>query len=197
VVTRRPGEYVSTNPFALLDLLLNNPDVRLLCHGLWNNTEKVVAYNREVLYLNAQHCVSEIKRDTTQGTKTFTYIDPALGQRIFSGTVRELPRSAPDVMLPMLRLMGLSQFMKAASVKQVGSQVVNPIGLLPHNAEAQAYFAGDSIVLQRFDPKTDSLDFGDTPYRALKFEPQFMEHITGFKFVYLNVHNAGDAPYRA
>jgi hypothetical protein len=27
----------------------HSPDLQMLCHGLWNNTPQVVAYNRELL----------------------------------------------------------------------------------------------------------------------------------------------------
>jgi hypothetical protein len=64
--------------------------------------------------------------------------------------------------------------------------VVNPIGAdLARNVAADSFTKAQTSVLRYFDPTTDRLVFGDTPYRRLQFQPQFVQAMTGFKFVYL------------
>jgi hypothetical protein len=43
LVSRQPLPKAPHHPFIILRLLLFCPGVRLFCHGLWNNTETVVA----------------------------------------------------------------------------------------------------------------------------------------------------------
>jgi len=194
LVSRSRLPKVAPHPFVVLSLLQFDPSIRLFCHGLWNNTEPVVAYNREVLALNAKLIRGTIDRDTHRHEKRFAFADPS-GAPIFSGTVTEATRTQVNTVVPLLRLMGVSKFLQAANAPWLASQVVNPIGLLPTNAEAQAYIVNDQQILQVFDPATDRLDFADPTYRAVQFHGQFIEHMHGFKFVYLNIHNAGDTPY--
>jgi hypothetical protein len=40
-------------------------------------------------------------------------------------------------------------------------------------------------LVRYFDPSTDELSFGATPYASLGFKPHFVQYMTGFKFVYL------------
>jgi hypothetical protein len=195
VVSRSRLPTVVHHPLIMLSLLQFDPDVRLFCHGLWNNTEPVVAYNREVLFLDAHLMTGTIVRETQRHEKRFAFADPS-GSLIFGGTVEEAARTSVNAVVPLLRLMGLSKFVRAARAPWLASQVVNPIGLLPVNAEAQAYIVNDRQVLQLFDPTTDRLEFADPIYRAVQFRGQFVQHMYGFKFVYLNIHNAGDTLYK-
>jgi hypothetical protein len=194
LVSRRPLARVSPHPFIILDLLLFHPRVRLFCHGLWNDAESVVAYNREVLALDAHLMSGTIFRDVQRRQKRFAFAD-ASGAPICSGTVYEAARAPANTVVPLLRLMGMSKFFQAAKAPWLASQVVNPIGLLPINAEAQAYIVNDQQIIQMFDSTTARLEIADPTYRAVQFRGQFIEHMNGFKFVYLNIHNAGDTPY--
>jgi hypothetical protein len=193
LVARHPVLKVSSDPFVILRLLQFDPTVRMLCASLWNNTEPVVAYNREILALDAHLMAGEIVRDRERHQKRFAFMDP-LGSRIFSGTVHEAARTGTSAMLLLLRSMGMRQFIRAATAPWLASQVVNPIGLLPVNAEAQAYIVNGQQILQTFDPTTDQLEFAHPTSRALAFRGQFVQHMNAFKFVYLNIHNAGEHP---
>jgi hypothetical protein len=67
--------------------------------------------------------------------------------------------------------------------------VVNPLGVkLERNTVAEACTHNDVNVLRYFEPGADSLRFGDTLYARLDFNPQVVQHMAGFKFVYLNPH---------
>ncbi|MBU6359042.1 MAG: hypothetical protein KGS46_03355 [Chloroflexi bacterium] len=47
--------------------------------------------------------------------------------------------------------------------------------------------ASDTLVAQLFEPAHDKLALLDGTYSALDFKPEFVEHMRGFKMVYLNL----------
>lgn len=71
----------------------------------------------------------------------------------------------------------------------VSLKILNPTGvLLARNAVAESFTRNDVNLVRYFDPATDKLEFGDTPYASLGFEPHFVQYMRGFKFVYLEPH---------
>jgi hypothetical protein len=186
---QRPA--VSDDPLIILQQILTQPQTRLLCHGLWNNTEQAVAYNREILALPAQQTACQIEYDTHQKEQSFTFNDIS-GGTILVGRVRLMQQIRPTTIFALQRVMGIRRFLQLTSATQLKAQVVNPIGLLPFNADAQAYINADRIVLQLFNRSTDTLSLESTQYAGLQFAGSFIEHMQGFRFVYLNIHNAGD-----
>jgi hypothetical protein len=185
---------VIDHPLTILRQLLVQPQTRLLCHGLWNSTAQAVAYNREILALPAQQAVCQIECDMHRRQKSFTFTDLS-GNTILVGQVRSATSTGPATTIALQRVMGLRRFLQLAGSKQLEAQVVNPIGLLPFNADAHAYINADRIILQRFDPATDSTTMQSAHYAELGFAGSFVEHMQGFRFVYLNIHNAGDTQY--
>ena len=122
----------------------------MLCHGLWNNTEKVVAYNSELLGLSARLNQGQIERK--HGTKSFTFHNEA-GELIVEGQVREASYTPMGVGWQFSRLLGFRQTIRAFTQPYIGTQVVNRISDVgPHNADAPAYLAADTPVVQFFDP---------------------------------------------
>ena len=103
LVSHEPARPIENHPFSLLKALFSNPQARMFCYGLWNNTETVVAYNRELLGLNAKLSEATIMRKN--GLKTFRFQDKS-GNEIFSGGVSEEKRPSPQVGLALLRLLG-------------------------------------------------------------------------------------------
>lgn len=182
-VSHQPIAPLESHPLSLLKAIFVNPNVRLLCHGLWNNTQKVVAYNRELLGLNAQLNEGQIQREN--GIKSFTFRDKA-GELIVEGQVREAKYTPMGVGWQFAKLLGFSHTIRAFTQPYIGTQVVNTIGdVIPYNADAPAYLSADTPVVQYFDPKTDSIRLASEPYRNIGFKPLFLEHFDPFRFVYL------------
>lgn len=183
VVTHRPVAPLEDHPFALLLALSELPAVRLFCHGLWNNTETAVAYNREVLGLPAQHSTADVTRG--DGRKRFTFRDRQ-GQLLCHGVVQEEPRTPLRVGWDLSRLLGLRRSTALARQPLLAATVVNPVSaVIPTNADAPAFIAPETAVVQYFDAENDALAFGPARYRELHFEPLFLEHFTPFRSVYL------------
>ena len=109
-VSHQPIKPLESHPLALLKAIFVNPDVRMLCHGLWNNTKKVVAYNSELLGLSAQLNQGQIERK--HGTKSFTFHNEA-GELILEGQVREAQYTPMGVGWQFSRLLGFRQTIRA------------------------------------------------------------------------------------
>jgi len=183
-VTRQPASALADHPLALLVAMLTRPDVEMLCHGLWNNTPTVVAYNRELLSLNAKLSSSTITRDVQQ--LRFAVQDASSGQPVLTGALSKPDQPSWRASFGLLGQLGLGQTLRITRQPWVQMAVVNPLGVhLPHNAVAQAMTKNDVNNVRYFDPANDTLTFGATSYRDLGFQPSFAQHMRGFKFVYL------------
>ena len=184
LVSHQPAAPIEDHPLTLLKALATNPAVRMFCYGLWNNTPKVVAYNRELLGLPARLNRGTIERPN--GRKKFRF-EEADGGLLLEGEVGEAKRPSPKVGWSLTRLLGLRQTIKSLSAPYLAAKVVNPIGeVIPVNADAQSYLAADAPVVQFFDPATDRLVIHHAETAELNFQPQFIEHFEPFRFVYLN-----------
>ncbi|WP_420643322.1 hypothetical protein [Candidatus Leptofilum sp.] len=184
LVAHQPQPPVASHPLTLLKALFVNPAARMFCYGLWNDTETAVAYNRELLGLDAQLTKAEITR--TNGQKRFRFVNSD-GEMIFAGQVQEATRPVARVGWSLLRLLGWRQTVNALRRPYLGAKVVNPISdRLPYNADAQSYIAADQPLIQFFDPATDLIEFGPANNGQFDFQPQFIEHFAPFRFVYLN-----------
>lgn len=184
-VSHGPPRVVNDSPFAALSFLLSDPVARQMCHGLWNNTAEVVAYNAEVLGLAPRLGASRF--EAADGRVSFEFTDVGTGRAVARGDVREHARPPASAMLALTRSLGITLTARAAGMKVIETKVVNPISpVLPRNADAATYAASASIVAQVFEPGRDRLDVMAPAYAALDFRPTFIEHMRGFKMVYLN-----------
>jgi hypothetical protein len=180
-----PVDAVPDHPLSLLVAMLARPEIQMMCHGLWNNTPGVVAYNRELLGLNARRSESVVARDAQ--ALTFQVQDGESGAPVCAGRLSKPRQASPRANLAMLAQMGLGRMQRVAQQPWVSMQVVNPISpALPRNAVAHAFTHNDANVLRYFDPRADSLAIGNAIYQRLQFTPQFVQHMDGFKFVYLS-----------
>lgn len=178
---------ISAHPFGLLAAMLTDPDLQMMCHGLWNNTPTVVAYNREALSLNAQLTRSRIEKDSRR--LAFSFDSAATGAPILSGELSQPGRASLRAGFAFASQLGFGRAQAIARQPWVSVQVVNPRGVrLERNAVAEACTHNEVNVLHYFEPRADSLHFGDTPYARLDFRPEVVQHMAGFKFVYLEPH---------
>ncbi|WP_273727740.1 hypothetical protein [Brucella gallinifaecis] len=58
--TRHKEQPLRADAFSFYRALKLIPDLMMVCHGLWNNTQRVVRYNSEHLLLNARLTKSEV-----------------------------------------------------------------------------------------------------------------------------------------
>jgi hypothetical protein len=154
----------------------------MLCHGLWNNTPPVVAYNRELLSLDARLARSEVAR--ARGQVRFSFADVNSGQPLLSGALRT--HNALGANWALGRLAGFARLVRIARQPWVSVRVVNPRGVrLDRNATAAAFSKNDRNNLRLYDARRDTLELAHTLYGGLRFAPQYVQFMQGFKFVYL------------
>lgn len=184
-VSRRAVTPIADHRVSLLMAMLTNADLQMLCHGLWNNTPTVVAYNRELLSLNARLSVSKISRDRHQLSAEVH--DHATDAPLLTATLHKPEQPALGASFALAGRLGFRRAMQINRQPWVQMAIVNPVGvLLPHNATAQAMTKNAANNVRYFDPARDSLTISASPYRDLGFQPHVVQHMSGFKFVYLN-----------
>lgn len=183
LVAHRPTAPVEDHPFALLKALFVNPEARMFCYRLWNDSPKVVAYNRELLGLPAAPAVGTVRQ--AGGRRLFHFQD-TVGELLFEGEVRSVTRTPLQAGWSLFRLLGLRQTMRAFSQPYLQAKVVNPVTeALPYNADAQSFLAADAPVVRFFEPASERVSFGREYAGSFDFRPQFVEYFAPFRFVYL------------
>jgi hypothetical protein len=183
-VSQKPLPPVPAHRLGLLELMLTRPDVQMLCHGLWNSTPPVVAYNRELLALDARQSHSRVVR--AQRAVSFDVQDAATGRPVAEGRLCDPQRPSWRATLSLMARLGLRRLGALARQPWISMPVLNPVGdVLRHNGAAQTHTKAARSVLRDFDAGRDSLVIHEPRYRALGFRPQFWQAMEGFKFVYL------------
>jgi hypothetical protein len=175
---------IGVHRLALLESMVMRPEMRMLCHGLWNSTPQAVAYNRELLALDARLSRSRIGLDASAAS--FSVADDATGTPLLEGRIESPYRPSLGANLALMTGLGLHRLFMLAREPWIRMPVMNPVGpALRRNALAESFTKAQRSVLRHFDPARDRLAFGDGRYRTLQFEPQFVQAMDGFKFVYL------------
>lgn len=193
-VAREPVAPVAAHPLALLELMLERPDVQMLCHGLWNSTPVAVAYNRELLALDARLSASRIRHDAR--ALSFDVTDEVSATPLLSGRIAAPGRASLRANLALLGRIGMGRLLGLAREPWIRMPVMNPVGpVLARNASADSYTHSRS-ALRYFDPKRDSLKLAAPRYRELGFAPQFVQTMSRFRFVYLFPDAAPQAALR-
>ena len=180
-----PQPPVLHHPFAIHRLLLLNADVLMVCHGLWNNTMRVVRYNQSHLGLDAHLSASEIDHDKKTGRMTFQVQDAASDHPVAEGGVNIPKRQAASVMWTMVRHLGMQGMMKSAREPFLHVPVVNTRSAYAgDNCVAHTYTRSDRQIIRLWD-ESDLLTIHHASYAGLNFQPTFVQHSAGIRFVYL------------
>jgi hypothetical protein len=167
----------------LLAAMLTRPDMQMMCHVLWNNTPVVVAYNRERLSLNARLSHSAIR--CTAQEMICTVKDAESGASLLKSKLSKPTQVSVGATFALLGQLGLGRTLRISRQPWVEMKIVNPLGVkLAHNGTARAYTSNAANRVRYFEPQNDQLQLEATPYTMLDFQPEFVQHMSGFKFVY-------------
>ena len=173
---------LDTHPLALLKALLARTDVRMVCHGLWNSTPRVVRYNAEHLGLDARYASGLLTR--TGGHWHFAFADVG-EQPVLDGTLACVPRTPAAVGWQMARYLGWRSLWQSLRDPVVHVPVLNTLGPNATQLEvAHTYTRADRQALRLCTP-ADRLRIQAAPYAALDFHPDFVQQLDGLRFVYL------------
>lgn len=183
LASHQPVAPVQDHPLALLKDLFVNPEARMFCYRLWNDSPTAVAYNRELLGLPAALAEGMLQR---AGGRLLFHFEDEAGELILEGEVQAAARTSFQAAWSLFRLFGLRQTLRAFSQPYLEAKVVNPVtAALPYNTDAQTLLAADSPAVRFFDPTSEHVTFGDEHLNVFDFRPQFVEHFSPFRFVYL------------
>lgn len=183
LVSHRPTAPVESHPLALLKALFVSAEARMFCYRLWNDSPKVVAYNRELLGLPAALATGTMRQ---AGGRLLFHFQDGAGELLFEGEVESATRTSFRAGWSLFRLLGGRQTLRAFSQPYLEAKVVNPATQrLPYNADAQSLLAADAPAVRFYEPASDRVAFGEAYLNAFGFRPQFVEHFSPFRFVYL------------
>jgi hypothetical protein len=183
-VAREPLPPIPASTYALLAAMLALPGMEMYCHALWNDTAPVVAYNREHLGLSAEEMSGEmaLHGDTLQASFADCSERP-----LIDAALHRAGKASLGAAWAMLRLVGPRRLSAVSRQPWVSMMVVNPISReRPGNQRAQAFVHNTRNVIRSFDARTDTLNLSVADYTDLDFRPGFVQHMTGFHFVYLD-----------
>lgn len=184
LVSHQPLPPLPDHPLAFLKALFTNERARMFCYRLWNAGETAVAYNRELLGLDAHQATSTIQETNNQISFSFTNLD---GDMLVAGKLAKQKRTRMRVGWSMLQLLGWHATLRALRAPYLGAKVINPKGIrFNENREAQSFLAADTPVVQLFNENIHRVELGRPFADQLQFQPQFIEQFSPFRFVYLN-----------
>ncbi len=193
--TPKPQPPVQAHPFAIFRALVMNPDAMMICHGLWNNTQLVVDYNRDHLGLDAHLSISDIQAN--DHWRSFDVKDATTGESLIKGDLIEPMIGAKKwdyegvnpkgkALRDMMRHLGFGGMMRAMQSPFVHVPVVNTISQLSDtNRVAHTYTKTDNQMVRYFEPIQDKLVIQHPRYAPLNFSPALVQHNRGIRFVYL------------
>lgn len=169
----RPQPRVKRDPFAIHRLLILNPDVYMICHGLWNNTPKAVGYNQAHLGLDAHLSASRIDHDREAQRMTFQVSDAASGKPVAEGSVGLPARQALAVTWSMAQHLGFKGMMEAARTPFIHVPVVNTrSAYAADNCVAHTYTRSDRQIIRRYGNR-DSISIQHPRYAPPELPPRF------------------------
>lgn len=177
---------VVSHSFAIYRLMTLNPDMMMVCHGLWNSTTLVTQYNREHLDLNARQSISQID-DSGDGERwRFSVQDVESREMIADGDLRRSFRQEPGVLWDMTQHLGWRGMLRTLRSPFIQMPVVNTRrDAVMENQIARTYTRNDAQVIRYFDGRKDRITLCHPSYAALNFRPQFVQYSSGVRFVYL------------
>lgn len=179
--SRKAPAPVPSHPFSVLRVMLARPDTLMVCHGLWNTTDRVVAYNRDVLALDAHRSEGTLSREGDLCHFSFARSD---GQEIAEGSLGIKPQRA-SVSREILRHVGFFTLLKAAFAPALSLAVANTRSAASSgNLVSRTYTHCRGHVTRHFEAQ-DRLVIGHERYRALGFEPTCVQHQQGFELVFM------------
>jgi len=191
----KPQAPVQAHPFAIFRALVMNPEMMMICHGLWNSTQLVVDYNRDHLGLDAHLSISDIQahdhwrsfdvKDATTGEALITgdLIEPMIGLKKWD---YEGLQPKGKALRDMMGHLGFGGMVRAMRSPFVHVPVVNTISSLSDtNRVAHTYTKTDNQIVRYFAPTHDKLVIQHLRYAPLNFAPAIVQHNRGIRFVYL------------
>lgn len=173
---------IPSGRYAIFHALAVRPETKMVCHGLWNNTKRVVQYNSEHLFLDANYTQSTIVH--SDGKVNFEFLNSS-GDLLVCGHVRIGRHQSLGPLWNMIRQVGFRGMYRSLRADYVEVPVVNTrSNAARENLVSRTYSRSSKQIVAPFS-KHDKIEIGHAPYSKLGFEPDFIHLNQGVGFVYL------------
>jgi len=180
--TRREVRPLRADAFSFHRAMKVIPDLVMVCHGLWNNTQRVVRYNSEHLLLNAR--ITQSKVDFSGDHWTFQF-DDAAGGLIAEGSVLTTRRQPAGVTWKIVWQMGFRGLLNLLRFPFFKMPVVNT---RRHgdvcNHVCTTYTACEKPLI-RGATDGDVIAIGDPLYAELDFRISFVLVLKDIGFIFM------------
>lgn len=177
----RPIAPVPASPYAVLRTLVTASPARMVCHGLWNSTKRVVRYNREHLCLDAKISHSDI----TIGKKRINFQFPSEdGHLIADGEFIIGQRQSIRTFWQIMRHVGFGNMLVSMRKPYLTVPVIGTAG--PSSGPVvicQTHSFSEKQSIRRFGAE-DRLTIRHPAYQRLGFQPGFVQHLQRIGFVF-------------
>lgn len=180
--TRHKVQPLRAGAFSYYRALSAIPDLMMVCHGLWNNTLRVVRYNRDHLRLNARLTKSEV--DVSGDIWTFQFRD-AGGALIAEGSAPATRRQLAGVIWNIACQMGLSGLLNLLRAPFFKVPVVNTRRQGETcNHVCTTYTVCEKPVIRAATDK-DSITIWEPAYAELDFRVTFVQELKDIGFIFM------------
>lgn len=180
--TRHSVQPLRANAFSFHRALKMIPDLMMVCHGLWNNTQRVVRYNSEHLLLNARLAKSKV--DFSGDNWTFEFRDAGDGL-IAEGWVpatRRQPARASWKIASQMGFRGLLERLRAPFFKIPVVNTRRQGDVCNH--VCTTYTACEKPLIRGATDK-DVLSIGEHVYAELDFTISFVQVLKDIGFIFM------------
>lgn len=181
VAVRQPTKPIPSGPFAVQRALFAVPGVVNVCHGLWNDTRRVVSYNREHLLLNVKLATIDLVRDANAWRVDAQDSD---GQPILTATFGTAEPATGAAGVAMLKQLGLRASIRMLSSRTARAQVANTARDGVEGGQlALTLTAGDRQGIREAN-SSDQLIIKHPNFATLDFRLGSLLIIDGLRFAY-------------
>lgn len=180
----KPGIVMADDPYAIFNAFTGVPGIRMVCHGLWNSTKRVVIYNAEHLKLDAHVSQSEIS--VSDGRWKFSVSDTETGAQLVEGELSIPASQAAWPMWGVVKQVGFWGTLRSMLSPFVQVPVLNTRSKYSEHGGlvAQTATAPQKQLIREFE-EGDRFVIKHSGYSGLDFKPTVVQMMEGVRFVYL------------
>eukprot|EP01060_Flectonema_neradi_P021829 TRINITY_DN2984_c0_g3_i1.p1 TRINITY_DN2984_c0_g3~~TRINITY_DN2984_c0_g3_i1.p1 ORF type:complete len:451 (+),score=68.83 TRINITY_DN2984_c0_g3_i1:235-1587(+) len=197
-VSRTPVDPVPNNPLIHHKLMgeTDYPEVRLLPHAMWEESEQALAYNREILGFptlptlgycdNHTHSLKDMYNEYRR-IRGFSFVDTLTGHTIMKG---ENPfwqggLRSPTTYAKLAKLLGPKEMLLRQLRSYERVPLISPkSSYIPHHADSEILFTSNHQQLRLWGKGKpynidDRLLLGKTRWAGIRFTPKWVNHVGG------------------
>ncbi|MGQ5719923.1 hypothetical protein [Pseudochrobactrum asaccharolyticum] len=180
--TQLKVQRLKADAFSYFRALTKVPDLMMVCHGLWNDTQRVVQYNSEHLRLNAK--LTQSKMDFSGENWNFKFCD-TFGNIIAEGSIPLLRHQLTKDTWQIAQRMGIRGTLNLLRTPFFEMPVVNTRQNSDTcNHVCVTYTACDKPLIRKTTDE-DMIIIREPIYQNLDFRTAFVQQLKNIGFIFL------------